>query len=392
MSDIFLMPKYIISGENALSESMEHIKNFGKKALIVTDETMVKIGTVEKLETQLNENQIDYFVYDGINGEPIDEMVDVGKRLYLENKCDFLIAIGGGSPIDVMKAIGAMLTNEGKIVNYNGKVIPNPPPTLVAIPTTAGTGSEATKFTIITDSMNNIKMLLVGPGLIPTLSIIDPEFTLTVPPAITAATGVDALTHAIESFTSRKAQPMSDIFAISAIKRIYNHLLDAYEDGSNYNSRKEMALAALEAGIAFSNASVTIVHGMSRPIGALFGIPHGLSNAILLKDCLEFIKDGAIKEFAFLAKELELVYDEVEDGEAADIFVKSIIDLINKLNIQTLEEYGVDKKEFFANLDKMATDALASGSPENTQRIPTKEDIIEIYKKLWKEEKVACRL
>lgn len=384
MSDLFLMPKYIISGENALSESMEHIKNFGKKALIVTDETMVKIGTVAKLETQLNENQIDYFVYDGINGEPIDEMVDVGKNLYLENKCDFLIAIGGGSPIDAMKAIGAMLTNEGKIVDYNGKVIPNPPPTLVAIPTTAGTGSEATKFTIITDSVNNIKMLLVGPDLIPTLSIIDPEFTLTVPPAVTAATGVDALTHAIESFTSRKAQPMSDIFAISAIKRIYNHILGVYEDGSNYSGRKEMALAALEAGIAFSNASVTIVHGMSRPIGALFGIPHGLSNAILLEDCLGFIKEGAIGEFAFLAKELELVHDEVEDRAAADIFVKSIIDLINKLNIQTLEEYGVDRVEFFSNLDKMATDALASGSPANTQRIPTKEDIIKIYQKLWK--------
>ncbi|HLR34466.1 MAG TPA: iron-containing alcohol dehydrogenase [Tissierellales bacterium] len=383
MSDLFLMPKSIVSGQDALKESMEHIKGLGKKALIVTDETMVKIGTVSKLEKALNENQIEFFVYDGVNGEPIDEMIDEGKRLYLENNCDFLIATGGGSPIDAMKAIGAMLTNEGNIVDYNGKVIPNPPPNLVAIPTTAGTGSEATKFTIITDSVDNIKMLLVGPDLIPTLSVIDPELTMTAPPTVTAATGVDALTHAIEAFTSRKAQPMSDIFAISAIKRIYNNILPAYEDGNNIESRNEMSLAALEAGIAFSNASVTIVHGMSRPIGALFGIAHGLSNAILLEECLKFIKEGAVEEFAFLARELELVDKNIDDTKAADIFEESIIDLINKLNIQTLEEYGVDKEVFNDSLDKMATDALASGSPGNTQRIPTKEDIIKIYKKLW---------
>ncbi len=384
MANVFLMPKYIVSGENALTESMVYVKNFGKKALVVTDQTMVKIGTLAKLEKLLKENNIDYYVYDGVNTEPIDKMVEEGKKLYLENDCDFLIAIGGGSPIDTIKAIGAMLTNEGKITDYMGKLIPNPPPKLVAIPTTAGTGSEATQFTIITDTVKDIKMLLIGPELIPTLAVVDPELTLTVPPYVTAATGVDALTHAIEAFTSRKAQPMSDVFALSAIKRIYNHLLPVYQDGNNYESRKEMALGALEAGIAFNNSSVTIVHGMSRPIGALFGIPHGLSNAILLEDCLEFIKEGVIKEFAFLAKELKLAKEGEKDEKAADIFVEAVIDLISKLNIQTLEEFGVDKEKFFANLDKMATDAIASGSPGNTKRIPTKEEIIEIYKKLWK--------
>lgn len=383
MANLFLMPKYIVSGKNALINSMEHIKKFGKKALIVTDEMMVKIGTVEKLKTYLEENEIEYFIYDGINGEPIDEMIDIGKKLYVENNCDFLIAIGGGSPIDAMKAIGAMVNNEGQIVDYNGKVIPNPPPNLVAIPTTAGTGSEATKFTIITDSINNIKMLLVGPDLVPTLAVVDPELTLTVPPNVTAATGIDALTHAIEAFTSRKAQPMTDVFALSAVKRIYKNILKAYTNGVNIESREEMALGALEAGIAFSNASVTIVHGMSRPIGALFGVPHGLSNAMLLKDCLGFIKEGALKEFSILAKELELVSKEEKDEKAADAFVESIIKLCDKLNIVTLEKYGVDKKVFFDNIDKMATDALASGSPANTKKIPSKEDIIEIYIKLW---------
>ena len=383
MADSFLVPKTIVAGDDALNTSMEHIRKLGKKALIVTDETMCKIGTVSKLEAQLKEHAIDYFVYDGVNGEPIDKMIDVGKQLYLENDCEFLIAIGGGSPIDAMKAIGAMLTNEGEIVDYKGVTIPNPPPPLVAIPTTAGTGSEATKFTIITDSVNNVKMLLVGPDIIPTVAVIDPEFTLSCPPSVTAATGVDALTHAIEAFTSRKAQPLSDIFAVSAIKRIYANILRAYEEGQHVESRKEMSLAALEAGIAFSNASVTIVHGMSRPIGALFHIPHGLSNAVLLNECLGFIKGGAVEKFALLAEELKIVEAGTEVEEAADAFVQEMNELIGKLHIQTLEEYGVNKEEFHSYLDKMATDALASGSPANTMRVPSKEEIIEIYKKLW---------
>lgn len=383
MADVFLMPKYIVSGENALEESMVYIKDAGKKALIITDEIMVEIGVVSKLEEQLKKIGVNYFVYDGINGEPKDKMVTEGEKLYLENNCDFLIAIGGGSPLDAMKAIGAMITNKGDIVDYNGKTIPNPPPTLVAIPTTAGTGSEATKFTIITDTVNNIKMLLVGPDLVPSISVIDPEFTITVPTSVTVATGVDALTHAIEAFTSKKSQPLSDLFAISAIKRIYNHIKVVYKDGKNVNSRNEMALAALEAGIAFNNASVTIVHGMSRPIGVLFGVPHGLSNAILLKDCLSFIKEGANDRYAILAKELGFVSQDTDEETAANAFYTNIVILLDDLNIQTLEGCGVDKSVFLESMDKMATDALDSGSPGNTRRNPNKEDIIEIYKKLW---------
>lgn len=383
MADLFLMPKYIVSGKNALEESIVYMKDAGKKALIVTDEIMVKIGVVSKLEAELQKVEIDYFIYDGVNGEPEDKMIREGKKLYLENDCDFLIAIGGGSPLDAMKAIGAMITNEGEIVDYNGKIIPNAPPILVAIPTTAGTGSEATKFTIISDTVNNIKMLLAGPDLIPSIAVIDPEFTLTVPKSVTVATGVDALTHAIEAFTSRKAQALSDLFAISAIKRIYNHIKIVCEDGNNVNSRNEMALGALEAGIAFSNSSVTIVHGMSRPIGILFGVPHGLSNAMLLKDCLEFIKEGARDRYAILARELGFVSEDSDEYEAANIFHEKIVNLLDDLNIQTLEEFGVNKLEFLDNTDKMATDAIASGSPGNTRRNPSKEDIIEIYKGLW---------
>lgn len=383
MSNTLLMPPQIIYGENALAESMEYVEKSGTKALIVTDEVMVEIGNIAQLEGELKKIGVDYVIYDGVGGEPTDEMVEKGIELYQDNDCDFLIAMGGGSPIDTMKAIGVMVTNEGQISDYMGKTIPNPPPALVAIPTTAGTGSEATAVTVITDTENDVKMMLLDPVLVPTTAIVDPSFTLTKPRSVTVATGVDALTHAIEAFTSKKAQPLTDVFAVSAIKRIYNNLLIVYEDGKNIDSRTEMILGSLEAGVAFHNSSVTIVHGMSRPIGALYGVPHGLSNAVLLKDCLAFIKEGATDRFAILARELEFVDTTTDDETAANIFYDKILELLSKVNIQTLEEFGIDKEDFYSNVDKMAVDALASGSPANTRKTPTKEDIMEIYKKLW---------
>ena len=195
--------------------------------------------------------------------------------------------------MDSMKAIGAVVSNGGSICDYMGKTIEHELPPTCTIPTTAGTGSEATKVSIITNTKTGVKMLLNDPKLMAKLAVIDPVFTLTAPPAVTAATGVDALTHAIEAYTSVKAFSMSDIYALSAVKRIFSNLYEVYINGTNVEARKEMAIAALEAGIAFSNASVTIVHGMSRPIGALFHVPHGLSNAMLLNVCLDFIKPGA---------------------------------------------------------------------------------------------------
>ncbi|MEG0669098.1 MAG: iron-containing alcohol dehydrogenase [Clostridium sp.] len=383
MANLFLTPKQIIAGENALDLSIEYLNKFGKKAFLVTDKMMVKLGALEKLTTVLENINIEYTIFDEVNSEPTDIIVNSGIEKYKENNCDFLIALGGGSPLDAMKAIGAMITNEGKITDYLGKVIPNDPPVLVAIPTTAGTGSEATQFTIISDTKNNVKMLLKGPSLIPTLAIVDPIFTLTAPKNVTAATGVDALTHAIEAYTSRKSQTMSDTFAISAVKRIYENILLAYEDGSNVKAREEMAIGSLEAGIAFNNASVTIVHGMSRPIGALFHVPHGLSNAMLLEKCLEFAKSGAEEKFARLAKAIDVYKEGMSIEEAANEFVKSISLLLEKLNIDTLEDFGVDHEEFMSVSDKMATDALISGSPQNTMRVPTKEEIVEIYASLW---------
>ena len=342
---------------------------------------MIKLGNLEKVTKVLETINIEYVIYSEVNSEPTNIMVEEGKKIYKDNDCDFLIALGGGSPIDTMKAIGAVLTNEGDISSYIGKLIENPLPNMVAIPTTAGTGSEATQFTIISDVEKSIKMLISGPVLMPNLAVIDPVFTMTAPPAVTAATGIDALTHAIEAYTSRKAQPMSDSFAISAVKRIFNNLKTVYVEGDNVQARAEMAIGSLEAGIAFNNASVTIVHGMSRPIGALFHVPHGLSNAMLLEKCLEFAKDGCEEKLADLAKAIGI--ENLGVKESAEAFIEEVTKLCKELKIMTLEEFGVEKEEFYSVLDKMAEDALISKSPLNTMRIPTKEEIIEIYKSLW---------
>ncbi|AAO35129.1 iron-containing alcohol dehydrogenase [Clostridium tetani] len=377
------IPGNIIYGKNALKESSKNIKELGGKALIVTDKIMIEIGNVKKVSEVLDDIGIKYEIYDGINSEPTDVMVDKGIEIYNNSHCDFLIAIGGGSPIDASKAIGAMITNLGNINDYMGKIIENASPSIVAIPTTAGTGSEATEFTIISNTKDNIKMLLKGKSLIPTLAIVDPQFSITVPQNITATTGIDALTHAIESYTSKHANSFSDTFALSAVKRIFNNLIKAYKDGKNFEARNEMALGALEAGIAFNNSSVTIVHGMSRPIGALFKVPHGLSNAVLLPKCLEFAIQGEEKRFADIAKAIEICKEETSDKEAAEKLVKEIESLCKDINIPTLEEYGIEKNEFYEEINKMAEDALNSGSPANTRRQPTKEDIVNIYKQLY---------
>lgn len=383
MSEVFMMPRKIISGPNVIAELGQHIQGKGKKALIVTDQMMVKFGNAAKVENALKAANVPYVIYDGSNTEPTDIIVDEGLKIYKEEGCDFLIALGGGSPMDTAKAIAMLTVCPGKLRDYMHTVIDMPVPFIVAIPTTAGTGSEATKNTIIADTETNVKMLLGGPSLIPDLAVVDPTFTMTAPPKVTAATGIDALTHVIEAYTSRKAIPMTDMFALSAIKKIHKNLPICYKDGQNVEARMQMSVAALEAGIAFTNASVTIVHGMSRPIGALFHIAHGVSNAILLPACMEFAIKENTDRFATIGRIMGVADENTPDEEAAQAFVIEVTRFCKEVGIPTLAELGVAKEDFFAQLDKMASDALESGSPQNTMRIPTKEDLIEIYKKLY---------
>ena len=380
---LFKTPEYTLIGSKALEEAKPYLKKCGKKALIVTGKHVVLSDMMAELKKALEEIGIAYFVFDGITGEPTNVMIDEGIAAYKENGCDFCIGIGGGSPLDSAKAIAAMITNEGKIADYNGKVIEKPIPPVVAIPTTAGTGSEATQFTVITDVEKDIKMLLKGGYLVPKIAIVDPAYTYSVPKSITAATGMDALTHAIEAYTSRKALPVTDTLAVSAVKRIMKYLPAAYKDGSDEKARYEMSVASYEAGICINNSTVTLVHGMSRPIGALFYVAHGISNAMLLTKCLAFALDGAYEKFANLGREIGAATAEDDDKTASEKFIEALNEICKICEIPTLLEYGIPKDEFFAHMEKMAHDALTSGSPGNTMKPISEQDIIEIYKKLW---------
>lgn len=379
----FVIPNHTVVGTNVLGEAAPLLKKMGNKAFIVTGRHVAVSDMMKQLTALLDENGIDCVIFDGITGEPTDTMIENGVEMLKSSGCDFIIGIGGGSPLDSAKAIAAMAVNEDSIADYNGKEITGEILPLVAIPTTAGTGSEATKFTVITDSEKGIKMLLKGNVLVPKLAIVDSSFTVGVPKSVTSATGLDALTHAVEAYTSRKAFSMTDTLAVSAVKRIMKYLPIAYREPDNSLAREQMSVAALEAGICINNSSVTIVHGMSRPIGALFHVPHGMSNAMLLKECLSFAVSGAYEKFANLGRETGVASDSDSDETAAEKFIDSLQSICDVCKIPTLEQYGIDRDEYYSKISKMATDAVASGSPANTVKEVTVDDCIEIYKKLY---------
>ncbi len=379
----FVIPNHTVVGTNVLGEAAPLLKKMGNKAFIVTGRHVAVSDMMKQLTALLDENGIGCVIFDGITGEPTDTMIENGVEMLKSSGCDFIIGIGGGSPLDSAKAIAAMAVNEGSIADYNGKEITGEILPLAAIPTTAGTGSEATKFTVITDSEKGIKMLLKGDVLVPKLAIVDSSFTVGAPKSVTSATGLDALTHAVEAYTSRKAFSMTDTLAVSAVKRIMKYLPIAYREPDNSLAREQMSVAALEAGICINNSSVTIVHGMSRPIGALFHVPHGMSNAMLLKECLSFAVSGAYEKFANLGRETGVASDSDSDETAAEKFIDSLQNICDVCEIPTLEQYGIDRDEYYSKISKMATDAVASGSPANTVKKVTVDDCIEIYKKLY---------
>lgn len=379
----FVIPNHTVVGTNILGEAAPLLKKMGNKAFIVTGRHVAVSDMMKQLTALLDENGIGCVIFDGITGEPTDTMIENGVEMLKSSGCDFIIGIGGGSPLDSAKAIAAMVVNEGSIADYNGKEITGEILPLAAIPTTAGTGSEATKFTVITDSEKGIKMLLKGDVLVPKLAIVDSSFTVGAPKSVTSATGLDALTHAVEAYTSRKAFSMTDTLAVSAVKRIMKYLPIAYKEPDNSLAREQMSIAALEAGICINNSSVTIVHGMSRPIGALFHVLHGMSNAMLLKECLSFAVSGAYEKFANLGRETGVASDSDSDETAAEKFIDSLQNICDVCEIPTLEQYGIDRDEYYSKISKMATDAVASGSPANTVKEVTVDDCIEIYKKLY---------
>ncbi|MFL0401522.1 alcohol dehydrogenase [Bacillus cereus] len=381
----FRMPKSVLYGRNSLEKLGEQSKKLGKRAFIVSDTIMEKLGYVESCIKQLNAKGITVSTYNKVNAEPTNIHVLEALSICKEGKCDFIIGIGGGSCIDVAKAIAVLYTNGAEIEDYVQKdvEIEKDPLPLIAIPTTSGTGSEVTSVVVITNKKTDVKMMIKHPNFTPQVAIIDPILTRSLPPYITAATGVDALCHAIEAYFSKVSQPLTDVLALSAIESIMKYLRIAYEDGDNMEAREAMMIASLQAGIAFSNASVTLVHGMSRPVGALFHVPHGISNAILLPTVLEYTKAKAVRRLADIGHNLNKDLYSHSDEEVANYTIAEIKKLCFDLRIPNLREYGIGEVEFENAISKMAKDAIASGSPSNNPRVPSYEEIKELYRKCF---------
>ena len=354
------------------------------RPLLVTDAMMVKLGYAAAVQQALAQAGIACDVFDGTVPEPTDASIEAGVEKVRHGNYDAIVALGGGSPIDSAKAIAILGKHGGTVRDYRfPRQVNEPGLPIVAIPTTAGTGSECTRFTIITDEANDEKLLCVGLGFMPVAALVDYNLTVSVPPRTTADTGIDALTHAMEAYVSRKASPYSDSQAIAAMRLIGPNLRRAYHDGNDKPAREAMMLGSTLAGIAFSNASVALVHGMSRPIGAFFHVPHGLSNAMLLPAVTAWSLPAAYERYADCARFIGVA--DAHDGD--DVANGKLIDFLYAINaelqVPTLAEFGAGRERFFSLLPTMAEQALASGSPGNNPRVPDADEIIDIYRSLW---------
>ena len=390
MPTTFSIPPTIITGAGASEKVGEQAKRLeASNVLIVTDPGIVKLGYVDQIVKNLNSANIATSIFSDVTPDPTLQNVKDGLKQYKAENCNGIVSIGGGSAIDCGKGIAMKLTNDGEFADYMGvDKIPNPGAMLIAIPTTAGTGSEVTKVTVITDTDRNVKMMLSSACLLPYVALVDPLLSLTTPPHLTAAVGVDALTHAIEAYISKRAQPLTDTLALNAIELISGSLRQAWADGGNIAARTDMMLGASIAGMAFSNSSVALVHGMSRPIGAYFHIHHGLSNAVLLLDVMEFSISGDPKRFADIAKAMGEQIDGLSPMKQADAAIKAVERLVNDIQMPRLGEIGIDKTDFDEVVEQMAADAIASGSPANNPRQVTQNEIIQLYNRCFSQRMV----
>lgn len=382
----FHVPSTILIGGGVRREIGTQVKRFGiDRVLLVTDAYMWQHGPAREIADLLSGVGIGVTVFDGVQPDPTDLNVNAGLELFHKDRCQGIVAVGGGSPIDAAKAISVLTVNPGPLSQYAGyHKIPKSGAPLFAIPTTAGTGSEATKVTVITDTARDVKMMILSANLLATVALVDYELTMSMPPDLTAAVGVDTLTHGIEAYVSRKAHGMTDPLALSCVNLVSKHLRTAFREPSNHAARAGMMLAACQGGMAFANSSVCLVHGMSRPIGAVFHVPHGLSNAVLLPAVTRFSWPYAIERYATIARLLRACPQETPDDPAAESLVRFLEQLNVDLRVPRLRGCpGVEETRFRSLVGKMADDALASGSPQNNPRVPTREEIITLYEEAW---------
>jgi alcohol dehydrogenase class IV len=378
-------PRLMLVGGGASAEIASVLQRLGcKRPLVISDKFMQASGPLDRVLDKLREAGIEHGVFVDTVPDPTSDVIDIGVARVRERDYDCLIALGGGSPMDTAKGIAILEAGGGHIRDYK---VPKSADTarlpVICIPTTAGTGSEVTRFTVITDTATDEKMLITGLGCLAQAALVDYELTLTMPFRLTADTGIDALTHAIEAYVSKRANPVSDSYALTAMRTIHTHLRTACFTPADHAARAAMMLGATQAGLAFSNASVCLVHGMSRPIGAFFHVPHGLSNAMLLPAITAFSIQAAMPRYADCARAMGVAEDGEGDQAAAQRLLDAL-DLLNReLEVPSPKSYGIDEARYLAVIETMAEQALSSGSPGNNPRVPSKDEIIALYRQVW---------
>ena len=383
------VPRYMQIGKGSLSQLPEILNIIGsvKFPLIVTDKQMVKFGYVKKLQEILLKAGIKSSVFDDTIPDPTDTVVLNGIDILKKNKNDAVIGFGGGSPIDTAKAIAVLSQYSKNIQDYK------PPSTfdkkglpIIAIPTTAGTGSEVTHHSVIIDTKSNNfeKISCRGEGFVPIVSIVDYELTLSKPRRLTIDSAIDTLTHGIEAYVSKKATMFSDRMALDTIRLVQENIYAVDKDPKDLKAREGLMLAATLGGLAFSNASICLVHGMSRPLGSNFKVPHGLSNAMLLPTITEFSIDHAKSRYADCSRVGNFALPDDEDDIACEKLIKGLYKINDDFDVPSMKTFGIDEKNFEEELENMATDAEVSGAPNLNPRVPTVNEMVDLYGKAWR--------
>lgn len=374
----FFMPPVSVMGADSLKDAGKDIVNLGfKKALIITDKILVDIKLVDKLTNVLTEVGVEYVIFDGTQPNPTVTNVEDGLKLVKENNCDFVISFGGGSPHDCAKGIALVASNGGSIKDYEGvDMSAKPQLPLVAINTTAGTASEMTRFCIITDEARHIKMAIVDKNTTPIMAVNDPLLMLDMPKSLTAATGMDALTHAVEAYVSTIATPITDACALKAVELVSGYLRKAVENGQDEEARDMMAYAEFLAGMAFNNASLGYVHAMAHQLGGFYDLPHGVCNAVLLPHVQKYNAKVSPARLKDIAKAMGVNVEGLSDEEGANKALEAIKTLSKDIGIPSgLKELGA-KEEDLKTLSKNALkDACGFTNPKQA----TLEEIIGIY-------------
>ncbi|WP_201727907.1 iron-containing alcohol dehydrogenase [Acidocella sp. C78] len=383
----FFAPRHMDIGGGAVVRIAAMLGRLGlSRPLIVTDPVMVKLGLVRRITDPLEAAGIVCAIFSDTVPEPVDTVVEAGVAAARGGAFDCLIGFGGGSPIDTAKAINILLAAEpgARMRDFKVPVAADTAALpLIAVPTTAGTGSEATRFTVITDTQTDEKMLIAGLGALPLAAVVDYELTMSVPPRTTADTGIDAFTHALEAYVSRRANPVSDAYARSAMRLIGANLRKVWQTPQDREAREAMMLGATLAGLAFSNASVALVHGMSRPIGAHFHVPHGMSNAMLLPAVTRYSLNAALPRYAESARLAGFARADDADQLAGARLIEALAAINAELEVPTPQGFGVARADWDALLPKMAEQALASGSPGNNPAVPDAAEIVRIYEEIF---------